>query len=515
MVALVYLAVACVAFLPGLLSPDDWVGTEARRVQIALEMVRSGEWLVPTLGHEPTLSKPPLHYWVLGGLLHWSSDAVAVLRLPGPVLFLLLACLAHAVVRRSHGGAAAWCAGLGVLLSPLAVVLVPRAEIDPLFSGLTGASLLLLAHGAAFSRRGAIVVGALLGGLAFLAKGPPYLMFFAGTAAVWLRRRRGRGLLLAMAIMAVPPAVYYLLLVGALHGADVLLDAARNESVARVKLFTWSHVLDTPMHFVRAFAATLPFGLFVFFEYRSVAGAGERRAEPDDAEAQVKMAAAPLVSAVLVLALFPARPTRYLLPAIPLFFAAVSPSVAAYARLPSLTPGPRRVVRCLGLLGAVGLCASPWLPAPMGWRTSLGFLALAVLPFVVVDGGRLVVAMLALPVVAVWTFLVPFADHRARDREPFALAGAALRRAVDARGAEDLETLLHVHSAVLLHAGILPRGDEFARREPDARWLLIEEGAVPAQEWLHVATATLPPRDYETRWRLQLPRFTLLLMEHR
>ncbi|MEZ5964459.1 MAG: glycosyltransferase family 39 protein [Planctomycetota bacterium] len=509
MVALVYLAIACVVFAPGVLSPSDWVGTEARRLQIAVEMVQSGDWLVPTLGHEPTLSKPPLFYWVTALLHGWLPGHDWLLRTPGPAMMWVTACLAHFLVRRSHGKGAAWCAGLGALLAPIVVATVPRAEIDPLFAGLTSVSILLMAYGAAFGQRATSALGGLVGGMAILVKGPPFAMFLVGTAAVWLRRRRGRGLPVALLAMAVPPTAYYLALTQRLQ-VGTLVDVATNESVARMALFTWGHVLDTPMHFVRAFAATLPFGLLLFFEYR-----GARRAEPDDAEAFVRMLAAAFFSSVLVLAVFPARPMRYLLPAVPLFFVAVSPSVAAFARQPWLTPGIRASLRALALLGAAGLCASPWLPAPMGWQTALGFLALAVLPQIATDGRRAVATLLVLPVVAAWTFLAPFADYRTAAREPFRAAGAVLRRAVDEAGANDLATLLHVHSAVLLHAGLLPPGDELARRDPTAPWLLMEEGAGPTGEWSHVARAELPPPAYVPRVRLQLPRVALLLMERR
>ena len=42
---------------------------ECPAVQGALEMLDSGQWLVPTIGHEPWLEKPPL--------VHWSVAAVA------------------------------------------------------------------------------------------------------------------------------------------------------------------------------------------------------------------------------------------------------------------------------------------------------------------------------------------------------------------------------------------------------------------------------------------------------
>lgn len=43
-----------------------WDSSEARYGQAAFEMLSSGNWLVPTLGGEPHLTKPPLTYWMIG-----------------------------------------------------------------------------------------------------------------------------------------------------------------------------------------------------------------------------------------------------------------------------------------------------------------------------------------------------------------------------------------------------------------------------------------------------------------
>lgn len=42
-----------------------WDTSEARYGQAAFEMLRSGNWLVPTLGGAPHLTKPPLTYWLI------------------------------------------------------------------------------------------------------------------------------------------------------------------------------------------------------------------------------------------------------------------------------------------------------------------------------------------------------------------------------------------------------------------------------------------------------------------
>jgi hypothetical protein len=173
------------------------------------------------------------------------------------------------------------------------------------------------------------------------------------------------------------------------------------------------------------------------------------------------------------------------------------------------------LVSAVGLLAAAALALAPWLPPPIGVRTSLGCAFLASAPLWVTSGRRLVGFVLGLSGVVAWCFLLPFAAHRARVREPFAHAGAVLARQLAARGAGELGSLLHVPSALLLRAGVLPRGDELARREPSAPWLLMEEDAAPQDAWRHVARTRLPPPEYVPRLRLQLPRVALLLLERR
>ena len=48
--------------LPGLLVRDHWKADEAYSFGLVLNMVESGDWVVPTLGSDPFLEKPPLFY---------------------------------------------------------------------------------------------------------------------------------------------------------------------------------------------------------------------------------------------------------------------------------------------------------------------------------------------------------------------------------------------------------------------------------------------------------------------
>ncbi|MBM4062907.1 MAG: glycosyltransferase family 39 protein, partial [Planctomycetes bacterium] len=84
-------------------SLPEWHGTEGRRLQVALEMVRGGDWLVPTLGGQPTWAKPPLHYWLLGGLGEVLGHGTWAMRLPSVLSLFAAAALAMELLRRWFG----------------------------------------------------------------------------------------------------------------------------------------------------------------------------------------------------------------------------------------------------------------------------------------------------------------------------------------------------------------------------------------------------------------------------
>ena len=96
----------------GLFDHDLWTPDEPREATIALEMSRSGQWLVPHLAGEPFVEKPPLSYvvWALflrvfGG---WLGPTIA-LRLSLAVLGLLSLGVTYLLARRLYGAhSAGW-----------------------------------------------------------------------------------------------------------------------------------------------------------------------------------------------------------------------------------------------------------------------------------------------------------------------------------------------------------------------------------------------------------------------
>lgn len=477
--ALLLLALTVVAYWPQL-CVQDWQGTEGRRVQIALEMVRSGDFFVPMLGGEPTLAKPPFHYWLLALLALLGGHDFWIMRLPSVAGLWLCAVFGFALLRRPYGPGAAWVLALGVLLSPVLLAKQATAEIDPLFACLCAGSLWALAVGVGHDRRGLVVAAGLLGGLALLDKGPPYFLFAAGAWLVWWRHRRLQYWRSYFLPLLLATLAYYVPLLLWRVDPQTFAAIANEETIGRVSTFTWSHVLKTPEYWLRAVAVQLPLILWCFWEWR---GNRDARMGPQDFPLRACSGAA--VLAVVVLTFFPGRPTRYLLPNIPLLVFAVAPAVAHFAaQRRELGRLSRACLSWLGVAGALALIVVPFVPPSLGLsgRTPLLLLAIAVLPFLVRTPRQLVACCFWLPLLAAQTV---FAERSARATESGRarhVHGVALQHELQRASADDLQTWGHFHSGLLLGTGHLLRGDETPKAAdppPAARWLLYEAPPPP------------------------------------
>lgn len=488
--AVLLLAAALVALLPGWLRAD-WDGTEGRRVQIALEMLRADSWMVPLLGGEPTWAKPPLHYWLIMACQEVFGGGYLALRLPGVLSAWLAAFAAGELLRPWFGARAGWLGALGLLCSPMVLFKWPTAEIDPLFATLTGLSLWTLATGVARDRAWLVLTSGVVGGLAFLQKGPPYFLFAAGVYLVWFRYRRMRFALWHFVPLAVVVAAYFVPLFTWFVDPESMLRIANTESVGRLSQFEWGQVWSTPAYWLRALVVLLPFGLWCFWEWR-----GERDARMGADDLTLRMCSGGAVLAVVLLMFFPGRPTRYLLPNVMLFTFAVTPAVAHFWGIRAPVPlFARRALRLVGVLGSAALVAIPFVPR--AGDASLGVaLAAGAAPLLVRTPRHVVLACLLLPVAGAWTVGLERSMRWSESKRARVEMGRLMRVELDQLGVTgDLGAFGHLDSPTLLAGDLWVEGDEFRRRTPDTRWVLQEEaGGVP-----------LPADAYVLRWRMKTP----------
>jgi 4-amino-4-deoxy-L-arabinose transferase-like glycosyltransferase len=188
-------------YLPGLGGPE-LKGEEGRRILPALEMLKTGEWILPVMEGQPYVRKPPLINWAIAASVSTTGTVSEFsARLPS-VLSVLALALAGAVLLRgfitgpgasnSDQARAALLLGVMLLLHAGMFSKGRLAEIEALYVALTGIALALWIH---LWREEAspwltYILPWLWLGLGLLAKGPPHLFFFYGVvvAVLWKAR---------------------------------------------------------------------------------------------------------------------------------------------------------------------------------------------------------------------------------------------------------------------------------------------------------------------------------------
>ncbi len=170
-----------------------WGTDEGRYSAVAIEMLDSGDWLVPHRHPDfPHYAKPPLTYWALAASMTAFGRNEWALRLPGALAFALTIACAFAMGRRLMPERAAWpplvCASTAMLF--LAANAISTDILLCAFEtlGMTGFVLAWRGEDERIARRGAWLLG--IGfGLAFLTKGPPGLIPLLPSIGYWWRHR--------------------------------------------------------------------------------------------------------------------------------------------------------------------------------------------------------------------------------------------------------------------------------------------------------------------------------------
>jgi 4-amino-4-deoxy-L-arabinose transferase-like glycosyltransferase len=206
----VFVWFAFTAGLRPLMLPD-----EGRYVGVAWEMLRSGDWLTPTLDGLPYFHKPPLFYWItasslgLFGLNEWAARLA-------PVLGATIGTLAlHGFARRWAGERQARATLVALLAQPLVFIGGQFANLDMLVAGCITATVVLLAHAALSVESGrpdrrALLAAYGMAALGMLAKGLIGFVLPALVIGAWLAAR-GRWRTLR-ALWSWPGAGIFLLL---------------------------------------------------------------------------------------------------------------------------------------------------------------------------------------------------------------------------------------------------------------------------------------------------------------
>ena len=183
---LVLVWLAWTAWARPLMLPD-----EGRYVGVAWEMLRSGDWLTPTLNGLPYFHKPPLFYWItaaslsLFGHYEWAGRVASLLgaALGSTTLYVF--------IRRWSSPKAARASLVVLLAQPLWFIAAQFANLDMLVAGCISATIVLLAHAVLLADHGkpwrTVLTSAwAMAALGVLAKGLIGFVLPAAVIFVWL-----------------------------------------------------------------------------------------------------------------------------------------------------------------------------------------------------------------------------------------------------------------------------------------------------------------------------------------
>jgi 4-amino-4-deoxy-L-arabinose transferase-like glycosyltransferase len=130
------------AFFPGLGSAQKLTYHEAIVAQSAREMIASGDLVVPTIGGQPWLEKPPLAIWLValcGRIVGRVDETIA--RFPSAVGAILLAWIVARLTRRLINPRAGWLAGAILMTTAWTSIRGRLADVDLLLTALVTAAL--------------------------------------------------------------------------------------------------------------------------------------------------------------------------------------------------------------------------------------------------------------------------------------------------------------------------------------------------------------------------------------
>ena len=254
---------------------DVVADNEGQRATPPAEMLRTGDFVIPTINGKDYLSKPPLLYWAIAGLYKLTGIISPVTaRLPTSLSFMALVLGIYLFVRREAGEMPARWAAVAFLASPYVLERARCAGLDvPLTLAVFLAVVLYRAACRSQAAARTALLTALAGvalGAAILLKGPVPFLFLAAAGLAqlavndqgrqeWLKpgvygtlAALGIGVVLWLATAVAPGALQWLRFPVAL-----LLMAALWAVLA------WRHGGPHRARFVWLFLATTAVGLAV------------------------------------------------------------------------------------------------------------------------------------------------------------------------------------------------------------------------------------------------------------
>jgi 4-amino-4-deoxy-L-arabinose transferase-like glycosyltransferase len=272
---LLLLLLSAALFFYGL-SAGELYQTEGLRALVAAEMLRSGDWIVPTLYGEPLLSKPPGMYAAIALASRFTGEVTVVsARLPSALAATATLLLFYAAFARRLGRRAGLVAASLLPASFLWLGRVPSAEIDLVQLAWVAAALLCFLRALEISEAAEsnsrtrewmwwqLALLCVVGGLLTKWTAPAFFSLTVIPLLLWRQQLRvlvRRAHVIAFLLAAVLPLAWASVVVSRI-GWIPLLDAIAKEALPRLspthhsRPYPWHELVTFPAGFL---AANLP-----------------------------------------------------------------------------------------------------------------------------------------------------------------------------------------------------------------------------------------------------------------
>lgn len=359
-----------------------WDRDEPRFARAAVEMLDSGNWLVPTFNGELRANKPVLVYWLMAGSIHVFGHSELAVRLPSIVCMGLSALLSHLIARRLLGRRIALIALLifASMLMPLYIGTAATADAALLAGMLLAVwGLVRIFTSERVRARDVVLLGA---GLAWaqLAKGPvglavPLIVALGAACVLGLQGiARPRGLWPAVADASLASVVVFLMWfvpADLASGGMLAASSVQDHLVAHVTTAKeghggsgfWGYLLLLPAHVGSLVVGTFPWNMQlpaavgVLLSGRTFAAVGGTSTRHAVARAVLL---GWTVGAFLLFSLWATKLPHYILPMLPALAMAMAVMIDARMRgmLSDVQRGSIRAGTWLGVVMAVLLAAA-------------------------------------------------------------------------------------------------------------------------------------------------------------
>jgi len=308
----------------------EFQGEEGRRVLIAQEMLKKGDYIVPTVEGEVYLNKPPLFNWLLAIIFKLTNNPSEASARSVSVFSAILCAILLSLFWKLVNLKGLWILpGLIFLSLPDVLDKAIRAEIDITFTLTVTASIIVWFYIYELKRSfytGWIVSLTLLS-IAFLTKGIISVFFFYLTAGLYLffkKRLREFFTFSHLAGIVAGFVVFSLWFIPLISRVDYknVLSAWINEILVRKEPLRgsfWNHILEFPYQLILGYMPWIGFLLF----FRK-----QRIQEDQRLKDIITFSLPPLIIAFLLFWFIPGARVRYLLPLSGLFAISIAGIVA-------------------------------------------------------------------------------------------------------------------------------------------------------------------------------------------